>query len=43
MLGMVRAQGSELGVMEGCQVFELGIFLGLQLGAKGGQSRGVVG
>jgi len=36
-LGVVRSQGTEVNVVEGGEVFELRILLGLKLGAQGGQ------
>ena len=40
---MVRSERFQMGVVLGGQVSELGVLLGVQLRAEGGQGRGVVG
>jgi hypothetical protein len=39
---MVRSQGFQMGFVLGGEVSELGVLLGVQLRAEGGESRGVV-
>ena len=39
---MVRSEGFHMGVVLGGEVSELGVLLGVQLRAQGGQGRGVV-